>query len=241
MKNDQFLLGHSFCQPLLLEGFRRASLKEFKKKMNEFIIYKAENLENGFVYIGSTSRCLDERKKDHIQKANIGTGHQFQEAIGTYGSDSFTWEQIDTANTTNELANKEKDYILEYNSKDNGYNQDSGGGFKKLVYQYDLNGELQNTFECLQDAAEAVGVNKKSISAACLGKIKSCKNYFWSYDLLDAYGPIIDNRLKQVKQFDFNWVLMNTYPSIAVASNSTTVNKSCIAKCCRGERKSAGG
>lgn len=211
-----------------------------KKEMN-YIVYKVENIENGRIYIGSTTSTLEDRQKDHIQKANIGAGHQFQEAIGSYGPDSFTWEQIDTANTANELAAKEKSYILEYNSKDNGYNQDSGGGFKKFVYQYDLAGEVQNIFESLKAAAVDVEVNKRSISAACLGKIKSCKGYYWSYDLLDVYEPIADNRIKQVQQYDVNDDLMNTFSSIAEASNRSGINKSCIAKCCRGERKSAGG
>ncbi len=203
------------------------------------LIYKVVNIKNGWVYVGSTTSTIEERKKDHIQKSYSGTGHQFQEAIGTYGPDSFKWEQIDIANNSNELASKEKDYIVEYNSKNNGYNQDCGGGFKKNVYQYDLEGEMQNTFECLQDAAEAVEVNKKSISAACLGKIKSCKGFYWSYDLI--YESIADNRIKKVQQFDFNDDLINTFSSIVEASNITGVNKSCIAKCCREERKSAGG
>jgi GIY-YIG catalytic domain/NUMOD1 domain len=208
---------------------------------NNFIVYKAENVENGWVYIGSTTSTLEDRQKDHVQKANLGTGHQFQEAIGTYGPEAFNWEQIDTANTINELAKKEKDYILEYNSKELGYNQDSGGGFKKLVYQFDLEGILQNTFESLSEAAEAVDVNKRSISAACLGNIKTCKSFYWSYDFLEAYEPIADKRLRKVQQFEPEGHLINTFISISEASISTGVNKSCIAKCRRGERKFAGG
>lgn len=208
---------------------------------NKFKVYKAENVENGWVYIGSTTSTVEKRQQDHLQKANQGQGHYFQEAIATYGPEAFVWEQIDTASTINELASKEKKYIREYNSKEEGYNQDSGGGFKKLVYQYNLNGKLIKTFNELQDAANAVNADKKSISAACLGKIKTCKKYYWSYDLLDGFSPIPDNRLKEVKQFDSNSVFIKKYQSIAEASKSTGVNKSCIAKCCRGERKSAGG
>ena len=208
---------------------------------NKFKVYKAENVENGWVYIGSTTSTVEKRQQDHLQKANQGQGHYFQEAIATYGPEAFVWEQIDTASTINELASKEMKYIQEYNSQIEGYNQDSGGGFKKLIYQYNLDGKLINTYNELQDAANAVNADKKSISAACLGKIKTCKKYYWSYDLLDVYKPIIDNRLKQVQQLDDNESLLNTFLSISEASKSTGINKSCIAKCCRGERKSAGG
>ncbi len=209
--------------------------------MDKFILYKAENVENGWVYIGSTTSTVEKRQRDHLQKANQGQGHFFQEAIATYGAEAFVWEQIDTAETINELASKEKQYILEYNSKEEGYNQDSGGGFKKLVYQYKLDGELINIFNELQGAAYAVNADKRSISAACLGKIKSCKGYYWSYDIPDVYEPITDNRIKQVQQFDVNNILMDTFSSIAEASNCTGINKSSIAKCCRKEQTSAGG
>ena len=212
-----------------------------QNKQTNFKIYKAENIKTGEIYIGSTTSTVEARQRDHLQKANTGQGHCFQEAINTYGPEVFIWEQIDTAESVNELASKEKQYILEYNAKEQGYNQDSGGGFKKLVYQYDLEGKLINTYNELQDAANAVNADKKSISAACLGKIKTCKKYYWSYDLLDGFSPIPDNRLKEVKQFDSNSVFIKKYQSIAEASKSTGVNKSCIAKCCRGERKSAGG
>ena len=59
------------------------------------IIYKAQNRENGDVYIGATTKTVEERKADHIQKSEIGTGSYFQEAIGTFGPEAFSWEQIE--------------------------------------------------------------------------------------------------------------------------------------------------
>src|SRR5690606_25091730 len=89
-------------------------------------------------HIGSTGDSLEKRKNDHIQKAKKGCGYKLQEAIGTYGAEAFSWEQIDTASSINELAEKEKHYIIEYDSLEKGYNADSGGGFKKNVYQYNM-------------------------------------------------------------------------------------------------------
>lgn len=207
----------------------------------KYKVYKAENIKTGQVYIGSTTSTIEKRQRDHIHKAHTGQGHCFQAAINTYGQESFKWEQIDTAKSVNELASKERKYILKYKAQEQGYNQDAGGGFKKLVYQYDLDGKLINTYNELQDAANAVNVDKRSISAACLGKIKICKNYYWSYDLTDEYSRPEDKRVKEVKQYDSENNMIESFSSISEASKSTGINKSCIAKCCRGERKSAGG
>lgn len=209
--------------------------------MNNYVIYKAQNLYTDEMYIGATSNSFYQRKLDHIQKATKGESNKFYEAVRTYGQEAFIWEQIDTATSIDELALKEKYYILLGNATRDGYNSDIGGGFKKTVYQYNLEGKLVGIYNKLEDAAKAVNANRKSISAACLGKIKICKGFYWSYELIDAYSRPEDKRLKEVGQFDYKDRLMVSFSSIAQASKHTRINKSCIAKCCRGKRKSAGG
>lgn len=211
-------------------------------KNNKFnIIYKAENKLTGEVYIGATTKSINKRKSDHIERANRGENGKLQEAIGTYGPEAFSWTQIDTANTLNELAQKEKEYVIKYNSKENGYNSDTGGGIKKTVYQYSIDdGSLVNTFDCLTSAANYVGVNKRSISRACLGVNKTCKGYYWSYCYTVPIG-LKDIRKKRVIQFSLEGKLITEYNSVAEASRFTGINKFSIAKVCRLERKQAGG
>ena len=103
--------------------------------MYNYIIYKAVNKHNGKAYIGSTTRSIEERRRDHLAKANTGVGAAyFQEAIATYSPDAFDWEQLDTASSVDELAAKEILYIEKYNTLKDGYNSDKGGGFKKTIY-----------------------------------------------------------------------------------------------------------
>jgi len=211
---------------------------EKTKQENNFLIYKATNISNNQVYIGSTTSTLDTRKKDHIQKANKGSGHYFQEAIGTYGPEAFQWEEIDTASSINELAEKEREYIVKYNSKEEGYNGDCGGGLKKSVYQYSLDGSLITEYESLSSAAMAVNADKRTISSTCLGYSKTCKGYYWSYLCKDEF-KVPDNRKKEVSQYDLEGNLLAKYVSASEASRKTGVSKSCITKCCRGERKSS--
>ena len=213
-----------------------------EKKNNNYIIYKAQNLENGYVYVGITTKSIDERRKDHEKKANNGQRQQFQEAISTYGASAFIWEQIDTASSTDELAQKEKQYIYENNSKEHGYNCDSGGGFKKTVYQYSLkDGSLIQSFDSLEKASITINAHKKQLSRACLSVNQIFGGFRWSYHNIKTIKPIQDRRLRTVKQYDLNWTWVKTFSSIAVASWQTGVNKTSIAKVCRGERKTAGG
>ena len=206
------------------------------------IIYKVTQKESGMTYIGATKDDIGTRKRDHIQKANKETGHQFQEAIGTYGPEAFSWTQIDTANSIDELARKEKEYILQYDCKENGYNQDAGGGFKKTVYQYSVDdGLLVGQYNSLESAANAVSGTRKSVSAACLGKINNYNGYHWSFSHTIPFKLPLDKRRKEVLQIDIGGNLVAQFKSVAEASRQTGISKSPIAKTCRGEQDQAGG
>ncbi|MDB4271072.1 GIY-YIG nuclease family protein [bacterium] len=206
------------------------------------IIYKAQNKENGQVYIGATTKTVEERKADHIQKSEVGTGSYFQEAISTFGAEAFSWEQIDTANDVNELAAKEKRYILQYNGQKEGYNGDSGGGIKKKVFQFDPTDRiLIAEYDCLQSAANAVSAGKRSISNACLGHNKTCMGYYWSYNSTETFALNTDLRKKAVCQYTLEGVLIAKFQSVSEGSQITGLSKTCIARCCRGEREHSGG
>jgi group I intron endonuclease len=204
-------------------------------------IYKATNKENNLVYIGSTTKSLEERIEDHLNKANNQKGSDFQEAIGTYGSESFVWEIIDIATSTDELANKEIKYIEEYNSKENGYNADKGGGFKKTIYQYNLDGTLNQTFENLTLAGESIQVRKQDISRACWSVNNTLGGFLWSYDYVESFTLNKDHRKKEVIQYDLDGNFLAKYVSASEASRLTGLSKTCITRCCRGEREQSGG
>ena len=210
-----------------------------KKEMK--IIYKVTNIETNEVYIGATTKSIEERKIDHTQKANKKVGSYFQEAIGTYGPEAFSWEQIDTASNNDELASKEIMYISEYDALEKGFNKDKGGGIKKTVYKYNLDGSLNATFENLTLASDTIGVRKQDISRACWNVNQTLGGFLWSYDNTEAFVPELDNRRKEVIQSFLDGVLIAQYISVAEASRTTGISKTCIARCCRGERENSGG
>lgn len=87
-------------------------------------IYKITNIQNNKVYIGQTIRPVEQRFHRHMTDAlnNILDTH-FARAIRKYGKDSFKVETIDTAQTQDELNQKEQYWIRQYNSVNNGYNE----------------------------------------------------------------------------------------------------------------------
>ena len=95
------------------------------------IIYKATNIQNGKVYIGQTTNTLEYRKSQHFResKSEHRKNTYFHNAISKYGEESFVFEEIDSAESIEELNIKEEKWIRFYRSteKRNGYNLDSGG------------------------------------------------------------------------------------------------------------------
>ena len=210
--------------------------------MSNYIVYKAENTVTGEVYVGATSKSLIERKNDHLQKSSKGSDGFFHQAIRTYGSDSFVWTEVDSASSINELAEKETEYIYMYDSFQNGYNSDKGGGFKKTVYQYNVEtGELVNSYDDLVSAANAVNANKRSVSNVCLHSNKTCKGYNWSYSSTIESNSIPDLRRKTVNQISLDGKIVACYESASEASRKTGISKTCISRCCRREREQSGG
>ena len=86
-------------------------------------IYLITNLVNHKKYIGLTKNSIAERMAKHIQAAKSEEGFLLHRAIRKYGKENFTIEEIDTAQTQEELNQKEQYWIRYYNSVKEGYNE----------------------------------------------------------------------------------------------------------------------
>ena len=86
-------------------------------------IYKITNTQNNKIYVGQTIRTIAQRFRRHINDANNGLDTHFARAIRKYGKDSFKVEIIDTAQTQDELNQKEQYWIRQYDSVNKGYNE----------------------------------------------------------------------------------------------------------------------
>ena len=108
------------------------------------IIYKITNKINNKVYIGQVvaKKGLAKRWKRHVDTAKSGANYLISIAIRKYGEDNFTIEEIDTADSREELNEKEIYWISYYQSftdRNKGYNMTSGGDGGKITLPDDPN------------------------------------------------------------------------------------------------------
>ena len=112
------------------------------------IIYKAENLLTGKVYIGQTECTLEERVSNHYKQMYKTMTNSsdfkyndkaFSFELHNNEKETFIWEIIDRVTITSELDEREKYWISYYNSTDRkfGYNINSGGQGRVSPMYYD--------------------------------------------------------------------------------------------------------
>jgi len=96
------------------------------------LIYKITNNINNKIYIGQTIRSFlwryNEYKSDFFNKSKSNNIYLYNSFV-KYGFDNFKFEIIDTANSIDELNEKEIKYIKQYKTTDRnfGYNLHDGG------------------------------------------------------------------------------------------------------------------
>ena len=133
------------------------------------IIYKITNTANDKVYIGMTRKTLCERKARHLKDcANINCrsyNYKLYQAMRKIGVDKFKFEKIEEC-PDDELEEKERVYIQQYDSVRNGYNSAYGGAGKPLWNSKKIVAckFLYDSGWTLQDIAEALNANPKVVA-----------------------------------------------------------------------------
>lgn len=91
-------------------------------------IYKITNTVNNKIYIGQTTKTIEERFQKHIQKAKQHVNRYLYDAMNHYGYDNFKIEPIEECD--NNLLNEREIYWIKYYNSNNkilGYNMTTGG------------------------------------------------------------------------------------------------------------------
>lgn len=177
------------------------------------IIYKVTNIQNNKIYIGQTTRSLEERKYHHFYRADHEleiTHTHFINAIRKYGKDAFQWEQIDQADSQQELNNKEIYWIDYYDSINHGYNIQEGGnqsksekfllscGCRPFLF-FKVNGEFLGRFLSQKECADKYLIAATHISDLVNNRMTSCNGYIAILEE-DFTQKILQEKIKNSKQ-----------------------------------------
>lgn len=105
-------------------------------------VYKHENLLNGKVYIGITSRTLNVRAGKN--GSSYSKSPRFWSAIQKYSWSNFSHEVLVDCLTKDEACKLEREYILKYNSTDKKYGYNCSLGGESGNYGVTANDELRH-------------------------------------------------------------------------------------------------
>jgi len=99
-------------------------------------IYKITNDRTGETYIGQ-SKNIERRIKSHENELRQGTHHNRGMQADYLNGDTFTYTVLEqTSPNRQTLHQKEENYISQYNSFNEGYNQTPGGQYDKYKGYY---------------------------------------------------------------------------------------------------------
>lgn len=142
-------------------------------------IYKYTNLINGMIYIGQTKQTLAQRDYKHQMQLNDNT--YFHRAIKKYGRNNFSLDLIEDNIPFNQLDEKEKYYINQFESfyvTGKGYNLTQGGqwgsGTQKLTAQQAK--EIQEEIRITQKTFSEIG-DEYNVTLYCISDINRGKSF----------------------------------------------------------------
>ena len=195
----------------------------------KYIVYITINTETDKIYIGVHKTETD--KFDgyigngvNIFKSSTITNPKthFQSAVKKYGFDKF--KRYTLAEFDNETDALQLEQLLVTNNfidRVDTYNMVEGGQeiHKRYVpiYQFDLSGNLINSFNSIQEASIKTNIHELNIISAYKNR-KSCNNYYWATNEkidINDYKLVISSKL--VYCFNLNLEVVKTYNSLSEA------------------------
>ena len=96
------------------------------------LIYLITNDVNNKVYVGQTTKSLEERIQGHRSSMVSGVDTHIYRAMRKYGWDKFHFQVIATAQDQDTLNDLEAYFIQKYDSIRNGYNMAPGGSINTM-------------------------------------------------------------------------------------------------------------
>jgi hypothetical protein len=106
------------------------------KRERRGIIYYAYNKVSGKYYIGQTVQSLRQRSSAHysVSRYDRSTNTHFKHALNFYNKDEWEWKTIEECDASM-LNERENYWIRKYDSFENGYNCNWGGGQSVIAHK----------------------------------------------------------------------------------------------------------
>lgn len=227
-----------------------------------YTVYIHQNKENGKRYVGITSCETKVRWKNGFgYSETLPIGRAFRK----YGWDGFTHEIVANGLSESEAKELEIKLIAELQTQNPlfGYNICAGGegvtGWhpteetrrKISVAQSGRFGSANSNFghkwtdEMKAKASEqhrniSDGTRRK-ISESAKQRVGERNSFFGKHHSAETKERLAQHRWRAVEMLDNYGVVLQRFPSINNASESTGINKGAISNCCRGKSKTSGG
>jgi hypothetical protein len=157
--------------------------------------------------------------------------------------------------------NKENNFVDNLEWCTRSYNVNYGSGtergiqkLKKIVCQYDFNGDLVKKWESVKFAGREAGIDSACIVRCCNGIMKTYQNYIWLYDNDPCKEEKLSAKIEWLKKdrnrsyakkrpiarFTLKGEYVDTFPSVREAERKTGCNSSCIVTSIKKCRQSGG-
>jgi len=184
------------------------------------LIYKITNKTNGKIYVGLTvKKSALHRFTKHVSEAkNTNENRYFLNAIRKYGRDNFIVEEIDKANSIEELKQKEIFYINFYNSTNRniGYNRSLGGDGTSGVKKSE---ETRNKIR--QKALGRKWSEERKVEHSKMLKLSN-RDYNKQITNFKTYN---ETKKKNVEKYDLENNLIKSYESIALCLEENKLDR----------------
>lgn len=218
------------------------------------VIYLVTNKLNGRQYVGQTIRPVSERWRDHCR---VNDDNYFHRAIRKHGAENFVVEIIDTAETAEELDQKEIFWIEKLGTmQPHGYNLKPGGNVamrglhggrnpkSRLIYQFTREGCLVNGYWGAVEASERTGISEESIYRALKSDGRNLAGgCMWMYatDFPEKLIERIENYRGQKRSAVLCVETGECFDSMTEAAEKYGTYPCSISACCSGKLKTTAG
>jgi len=111
----------------------------------------------------------------------------------------------------------------------------------KMILQYDLKGNFIREWSSIIEASQNLGIANTTISNCCVGIIRSCYKYVFSFTPLPKNYKYIKNQTssKKIQQFDIQGNFIKQWNSLSDVERELGFRTNNISMCLKGNTKSA--